>query len=188
MSDNIFFNIADLKKCGKNVIIGKAVQIRHPELVEIGNNSIIDNFTLISGKVTIGEYVHIASSCSIQAGSSKVTIGDFCGLSAGVRVFAASSDYIRCSFDSACLPREDIYGSIVKEVVFSNHVWIGANSVVLPGVILPTGFTCAAMTKLKENNNYRPWTVFSTNPVFECRRVFKEKMLASVKKIKNKYK
>jgi acetyltransferase-like isoleucine patch superfamily enzyme len=187
MSDNIFFNIADLKKCGKNVIIGKTVRIRHPELVEIGDNSIIDDFTLISGRVIIGSYVHIASSCTIQAGGSKVSIGDFSGISSGVRVFATSSDYIRCSFDSACLPKEVVYGSISKDIVFKDHVWIGANSVVLPGAILPIGFTCAAMTKLEGKNNYKPWTVFSTNPLFECRRIFKNKLLASVEILKNKY-
>ena len=48
MSDNIFFNINDLKYCGKNVIIGKTVRIRYPHLVSIGDNCIIDDFTYIS--------------------------------------------------------------------------------------------------------------------------------------------
>ena len=43
MTDNIFFNRADLKHCGSNVIIGKTARIRYPELVSIGDNVIIDD-------------------------------------------------------------------------------------------------------------------------------------------------
>ena len=67
MNNNIFFSIADLKKCGKNVIIGKTVRIRNPEKVTIGDNVIIDDFTYISGEVNIGNFVHIAASCTISA-------------------------------------------------------------------------------------------------------------------------
>ncbi len=66
MNSNIFFNIEDLKYCGDNVIIGKTVRIRKPELVSIDDNSIIDDFTYISGEIEIGKYVHISSSCSLQ--------------------------------------------------------------------------------------------------------------------------
>ena len=116
MSENIFFNTSELKKCGKNVIIGKTVRIRHPELVEIGDNCIIDDFTLISGKVQLGNYVHIASSCSLQAGNAGISIGSFSSLGAGARLFAVSTDYIKCSFDSACYPRDVIYGAIEKKI------------------------------------------------------------------------
>jgi acetyltransferase-like isoleucine patch superfamily enzyme len=47
VTDNIFFNRADLKHCGSNVIIGKTARIRYPELVSIGDNVIIDDFTYI---------------------------------------------------------------------------------------------------------------------------------------------
>ena len=47
MDENIFFDLSQLKKIGKNVIIGKTVRIRYPELVEIGDNVIIDDFTYI---------------------------------------------------------------------------------------------------------------------------------------------
>lgn len=37
MSNNIFFDLSELKYCGKNVIIGKTVRIRYPHLVSIGD-------------------------------------------------------------------------------------------------------------------------------------------------------
>ena len=33
--ENLFFDLSKLKSCGANVIIGKTVRIRYPELVEI---------------------------------------------------------------------------------------------------------------------------------------------------------
>ena len=61
MSENIFFDLAKLKRCGRNVIIGKTVRIRYPELVEIGDDVIIDDFTYISTALNIVGRVHIAS-------------------------------------------------------------------------------------------------------------------------------
>ena len=58
---NIFFDILKLKKIGKNVIIGKTVRIRYPELVEIGNNVIIDDFTYISTSMKLYDNVHISA-------------------------------------------------------------------------------------------------------------------------------
>ena len=186
MADNIFFDKSELKKCGTNVIIGHTVRIRHPDLVEIGDNSIIDDFTLISGKVVIGDYVHIGSSCSLQAGDSSIGLGSFSALASGVRVYAVSSDFIKCSFDSACYPKDMVSGTIKKEVVIGEHNQIGANSVILPGVELPTGFACSSMVKLEKNYKYRPWVLLSQNPLFECKRIFKDRYLAKIKKLKNK--
>ena len=64
--ENIFFDINRLKKCGKNVIIGKTVRIRYPELVEIGDNVIIDDFTYISTALKLHSNVHISSGSKIH--------------------------------------------------------------------------------------------------------------------------
>jgi len=184
MAENIFFDRESLKKCGENVIIGKTVRIRQPELVEIGDNCIIDDFTLISGRVQLGDYVHIGSSCSLQAGMAGISIESFTGIGAGVRIFAVSSDFIRCSFDSACYPRDLTYGAIKKQVTIGEHSLIGANSVILPGVSLPEGFACAALSKIESNKDYKPWSLLQQYPEFECRRIHKDKLISSTKKLK----
>jgi acetyltransferase-like isoleucine patch superfamily enzyme len=45
--NNVFFERSQLKHCGENIIIGKTMHIRYPELVSIGDNRIIDDFTYI---------------------------------------------------------------------------------------------------------------------------------------------
>ena len=61
MNENIFFDLSRLKSCGQNVVIGKTVRIRYPEIVEIADNVIIDDFTYISTQLKIESYVHIAA-------------------------------------------------------------------------------------------------------------------------------
>ena len=80
--DNIFFGINCLKSRGKNVIIGKTVRIRYPELVEIGDNVIIDDFTYISTSLKIENFVHISSGCKIIGGpTAYVEFNNFSTLS-----------------------------------------------------------------------------------------------------------
>ena len=170
MSENIFFDKDDLRYCGENVIIGKTVRIRRPELVSVGDNYIIDDFTYISGAVEVGSYTHIAAGCSFQASGSKITLGDFVGVATGVKMFATTTDFVFCSFDSATIPQDLTYGAITEEVDISDFVLIGANSVILPGCNLPTGFSIGALTKVHKNSSYEPWTALIDPNTGECVR------------------
>jgi acetyltransferase-like isoleucine patch superfamily enzyme len=160
MNDNIFFSISDLKKCGKNVIIGKTVRIRHPELVEIGDNVIIDDFTYISGNVKIGSFVHIASSCTIQAGHASIEIGSFVGISAGCRIFAVTSNYLIPSLDLPVIQKKFSYGSIHEDTRIGDDVLIGANCVVLNGVVIPNGVAFGAGLTIRKKE-YVEWRLYS---------------------------
>lgn len=184
MSEHIFFDKNDLKYCGEDVIIGKTVRIRRPNLVSIGDGSIIDDFTYISGEVEIGKYVHIAASCSLQASKSKIILRDFAALASGVKVFAASANYVNCSFDTAPVPQELMYGGIFEEVSLDEFVWIGANSVVLPGCHFPKGFTAGALYKLTKRIPYKPWTVLVDDKTGDSvRRIGIKKMLIEAGKL-----
>jgi acetyltransferase-like isoleucine patch superfamily enzyme len=185
--ENIFFNPSDLKYCGKNVIIGKSVRIRRPELVSIDEGSIIDDFTYISGELQVGKFVHIASGCALQARGSKIIMKDFSALAAGVKVFATTANYINCSFDSATIPREIAYGSIQEEVVLDDFVWIGANSVILPGCHFPVGFVAGALSKLTKNLPYKAWHILVDDKSGESvRRIGVDKLISAANLLLNK--
>ena len=68
MSGNLFFDEASLAYRGKNVIIGKTVRIRYPELVRLGDNVIIDDFTYISTALECDDYVHISAGAKLIGG------------------------------------------------------------------------------------------------------------------------
>src|SRR5690554_7845280 len=81
------------KSLGKNVKISDKASIYNPETIELGDFSRIDDFCVISGRVSIGKYVHVTPHGLIAGGEKGVFIGDFSGLSYGVRIFSQSDDY-----------------------------------------------------------------------------------------------
>jgi len=135
------------------------VRIRKPEEVCIGDYTIIDDFTYISTALETGRYCHIAPNVTISGGSGKLTIGDFSGIAAGSSVHVASSDYLRGSFELPAIPPEYRMGGVCEDVVFEDHVLIGAHSAILPGVHLPEGFASAAHSLLRKRR-YDPWTLW----------------------------
>ena len=187
MSDNIFFNIADLKKCGKNVIIGKTVRIRNPEKVTIGDNVIIDDFTYISGEVNIGNFVHIAASCTISASKSKVTFSDLSALSSGSRVFAGTSNYLTCGLDYPTVPEEFSYGAIFGEIVFEKYVMVGANNIVLPNTILYEGMATSANIVVRNRKNHKAWYLIKDSEGGLVKRRGKDKYLKQVELLYRDY-
>jgi hypothetical protein len=63
-----------LKYCGENVIIGNSVRIRYPELVELHDNSIIDDFVYISTGLILGPHCGIEPGCVIMGGQNQKII------------------------------------------------------------------------------------------------------------------
>ena len=157
--DNIFFGKTDLKSCGENVILGKTVRIKDPELVEIGNNVIIDDFTYISGNVVIGNYTHVASGCTLQASTGKITIKDFVGIASGCRLFAASSNYITHCLDLPTINKNRRFGGIIEDIEIGNYCLIGSNSVVLCGSVIPEGVAFGALSLITKQK-YLEWTLY----------------------------
>ena len=149
--DNIFFDKSDLKSCGKNVIIGKTARIRYPELVEIGDNVIIDDFTYISTQLKIDDYVHISSGCRLIGGpKSRVEFGKFSTLSPNV-VLAAGSDDYHSGIATPLVPEEYKANCIHGLIKVGKHCIVGSNAVVLPNVILSEGSILGALSLLKSD-------------------------------------
>ncbi len=157
--ENIFFDRKDLLSCGENVIIGKTVRIRNPERVSIGDNTIIDDFTYISGSLELGEFTHIGAGVSIQGSKKKISIGDFVGISSGVRIYAGSSNYVEAGLDLPTIPQEHNWNGIYENCLISDFCVIGANSVILPGCKIPMGMTVAANLVIRKKLDLSAWQV-----------------------------
>ncbi|MRI34331.1 hypothetical protein EOPP23_15180 [Endozoicomonas sp. OPT23] len=159
MSENLFFDKSQLKHCGKNVIIGKTVRIRNPEKVWIGDNVIIDDYTYMSGEIILGDYVHIAAGCVLSASMSKITMEAFSGLSAGCKVYAGSSNYMKCGLDLPTIPKEFQFNVIQEDVYFESFALVGAASIILPGCRLPQGLAIAAALTVRKKDKLLAWHV-----------------------------
>lgn len=185
--DNIFFDLKQLKYLGEGAIIGKTVRIRKPEKTIIGDHTIIDDFTYISCELEVGRYCHISSNVSFIGSTGKVTMGDFVGIASGCSIHAGSSNFITASLDLSPIPLEFQFGTIVEKVYFENFILLGSHTVVLPGVHLPEGFASSAHTVIRKYK-YEPWTLYGG---FECRKLSKRsnnKFLKKIKEMENKIK
>ena len=162
MSENIFFDPAKLKRCGRNVIIGKTVRIRYPELVEIGDDVIIDDFTYISTALHIAGRVHIAAGCKLIGGTAaKVTLGEFSTLAPNVVLAAGSDDYI-AGIASPLVPAQYKGRVEIGHIQLGRHCIVGANSTVLPDVVFADGSAVGAQSLVKSNLD--PWSLYAGVP------------------------
>ncbi|MBN1639318.1 MAG: hypothetical protein JW866_10140 [Ignavibacteriales bacterium] len=181
MNENIFFDISKLKNIGKNVIIGKTVRIRYPELVEIGDNVIIDDFTYISTALKLHNYVHISSGCRIIGGrKSYVEMEEFSTLAPNVVLSAGSDDYIS-GIATPMVPIEYKGNAQIGKIYIKKHCIVGAGSVVLPNCTIAKGSTIGALSLV--NKTTVEWTVNAGIPL----RIIKKRNQEEIEKLEQKF-
>lgn len=150
------------KKIGKNVEIGRNVYFRYPELVEIGDNVIIDEFCYFTTALSICDYVHIAPHCSIIGGkTSKLILSSFSGLSAGCRIICGSDDYLT-GLTNPNIPM--IFRGKTKstEIFIGKHAVLGTNTIVHPGIRIGEGVATGSGTLVTRNLD--DWQIYIGSP------------------------
>lgn len=162
MSDNIFFDISKIKKIGKNVIIGKTVRIRYPELVEIGDNVIIDDFSYISTALKIESYVHIASGAKIIGGKECCVYFDSFSTLAPQVVLSAGSDDYMAGIATPLVPKEFKGKVEYGDIRIGKHSIVGSGSVVMPGVTFYEGSSLGALSLAKAD--LKAWGLYAGVP------------------------
>jgi acetyltransferase-like isoleucine patch superfamily enzyme len=172
--ENIFFDIANLKSCGKNVIIGKTVRIRYPELVELGDNVIIDDFTYISTALKLHSFVHISAGCKIIGGRTAfVEMFEFSTLAPNVVLSAGSDDYTG-GIATPLVPIEYKGDVKIGKIILNKHCIVGAGSVVLPDVVFGEGACVGALSLV--NCNLNPWELHAGIPARKIKDRLKDKI------------
>ena len=145
------------KSLGLDVKISDKASIYNVDQIEIGDYSRIDDFCVISGRISIGKFVYIAPFCLLAGGEKGIIIDDFSSFSYGCKIFSQSSDYSGMFLVSPTIPMQ--FKLEAKALVMVNrHVNIGANSVVFPGISIAEGCSVGAMTLV--NKNTKPWGVY----------------------------
>lgn len=149
------------KSLGTNVRISDKASIYEPEKIQIGKNSRIDDFCVISGKVTIGRNVHIAVFCNVAGGEKGITLEDFSGLAYGSHVFTQSDDYSGLTLTNPTVP-DKYKREIKKAIVIGRHSIVGTNSLIFPGVVLAEGTSVGALSMVTKSTE--EWSVYFGNP------------------------
>ena len=107
----------EFKYIGKNVKISDRVSIYNCEQIEIGDNSRIDDFCVLSGKIRIGRNVHITPQCLVAGGEKGIIFEDFTTISYQVQIFTQSDDYSGATMTNSTIPVK-YKNEYKKEVVF----------------------------------------------------------------------
>lgn len=164
----------NFKRLGKNVKISDKASVYNPDLMEIDDNSRIDDFCVLSGKVSIGRHVHLAPYCLVAGGEEGITMEDFSGAAYHVQIFSQSDDYSGRTMTNPTVPSK--YKNETKKAVFiGKHVIIGTSSIVFPGVHLAEGCSVGALTLV--NKTTEPWGIYVGNPAKRVKERSKDLLL-----------
>lgn len=152
--------ILGFKSFGKNVFISRKCSIYGAKNISIGNNVRIDDFCILSGNLTIGNYIHIAAYSALY-GQYGIEIEDFCGISARGTIYSAIDDFSGEYMISPLVPKE-LTNLTIGKVVLKKYVQLGCSTVVFPGCILNEGVATGAMTLIKQD--IPPWKIVAGVP------------------------
>lgn len=160
LSDNELHTMG-FRRLGRNVRISAKAAIHGPHMMEIGDHSRIDDFCVVSGRVTIGRNVHIAVFCNIAGGTEGVTFEDFSGLAYGCHVFTQSDDYSGQTLTNPTVPAKYKHEA-KKSIRIGRHSIVGTASLVFPGADLAEGTSVGAMSVVTRPTE--PWSVYVGSP------------------------
>jgi len=160
-----------LGSCGRNVIFGQNVVLRHPHKIHIGSNVVVDDNCLIDAKgesnrgIRIGDGVFIGRNTILSCKNGDIEIGDGANLGFNCEVFSAS----RVTIGRAVLMAA--YGYVIggdhdfsdpakavlaqprtsAGVVIGDGVWMGAGAKILDGVEIGALAVIGAAAVVREN-------------------------------------
>lgn len=156
-------NVKDkLKYCGQDVRIYNLAKIINPQYAEIDDYSKILDYVFIDAKESfkMGKYSIITWSCVLE-GCAHITIGDRCFIGPGCKLLSSTYEfegYYTCEY----LP-EDTHSIRYGDITICDDAYIGANSVIMPGVTVGEGAVVGANSLV--NHNLKPWGIYFGNPV-----------------------
>lgn len=150
-----------LKEYGEDVRISRKCSIYGAGNIRLGSHVRIDDFCLLSGKISLGSYVHIAAGAMLFGGEAGIRFGDYSTISSRGAVYALSDDYSGEHMTNPTVPEK--YTAVVEAPVeIGAHCIIGTGCTVLPGVSLGEGCSVGAMSLI--NKSLPPWGIYAGIP------------------------
>jgi acetyltransferase-like isoleucine patch superfamily enzyme len=145
-----------LGSCGRNVVFGQNVVLRHPHKIHIADNVVIDDNCLVDAKgdsntgIRIGSGVFIGRNTILSCKNGDIELGDGVNIGFNCEVFSASRVRIGARTMLAAYayviggdhdfsdPDTPILEQARKSegVTIGDGAWLGAGAKVLDGVII----------------------------------------------------
>jgi acetyltransferase-like isoleucine patch superfamily enzyme len=148
-----------LGSCGRNVVFGQHVVLRHPHKIHIGSNVVIDDNCLIDAKgdanrgIRIGDGVFIGRNTILSCKNGDIELADGVNIGFNCEVFSASRVTIGRSVLMAAYSYviggdhdfSDPSKTVLEQtrtsagVAIGDGVWMGAGAKILDGVTIGEG-------------------------------------------------
>jgi acetyltransferase-like isoleucine patch superfamily enzyme len=160
-----------LGACGRNVIFGQNVVLRHPHKVQIGNDVVIDDNCLIDAKgqsnrgITIGNGVFIGRNTILSCKDGDIVIEDRANIGFNSEIFSAST--VRIGSDTLIAaycyviggdhdfsdPSQPVLAQARRStgVTVGTGAWLGAGAKLLDGVSIGDGAVVGAGAVVRES-------------------------------------
>jgi acetyltransferase-like isoleucine patch superfamily enzyme len=145
-----------LGSCGRNVIFGQNVVLRHPNKIRIGDNVVVDDHCLIDAKgdtnrgITIGNGVFIGRNTILSCKNGDIVLDDGVNIGFNCEVFSASlvqvgRDALLAAY-CYLIGGDHDFGDATESVLAQSRrssgvtvgagAWLGAGAKVLDGVTI----------------------------------------------------
>lgn len=160
-----------LGSCGRGVVFGQGVTLRHPHKIHIGDGTVIDDHVLLDAKGTVnqgirigdngfvgrnsilsckdgdivlGSHINIGFNCEIFS-SSRVEVGDYGLMAAYTYIVGGGHDHSDLGAVMIDQPRPSL------GVTIGRNVWLGAGAKVLDGVTVGANVVIGAGAVVNES-------------------------------------
>ena len=160
-----------LGACGRNVIFGQHVVLRHPHKIHIGSNVVIDDHCLVDAKgetnrgIRIGDGVFVGRNSILSCKNGDIELGDGANIGFNCEVFSASRVTIGKSVLMAAYSYviggdhdfSDPSKTVLEQsrtsagVTIGDGVWMGAGAKILDGVTLGDGAVIGAGAVVRDS-------------------------------------
>ncbi len=160
-----------LGSCGRNVVFGQHVVLRHPHKIHIGSNVVIDDNCLVDAKgdtnsgIRIGDGVFVGRNTILSCKNGDIELADGANLGFNCEVFSASRVTIGKGVLMAAYTYviggdhdfSDPSKSVLEQtrtsagVAIGDGVWLGAGAKILDGVTLGDGAVIGAGAVVRES-------------------------------------
>jgi acetyltransferase-like isoleucine patch superfamily enzyme len=160
-----------LGSCGRNVVFGQNVVLRHPHKIHIGHNVVIDDNCLLDAKgesnrgIRIGTGVFVGRNTILSCKNGDIELGDGANLGFNCEVFSASRVTIGRSVLIAAYayviggdhdfsdPSTTVLDQprVSAGVAIGDGVWIGAGAKILDGVSIGNHAVIGAAAVVRES-------------------------------------
>ncbi|MGK7942175.1 MAG: CatB-related O-acetyltransferase, partial [Crocosphaera sp.] len=146
----------------KNIIIGDFTYYDDLENPENFENNVLYHFDFIGDKLIIGKFCAIASNVKFIMNGGNHALNHF-------------TTYPFAIFGHAWENTMSLEGEVKGDTVIGNDVWLGYNSLMMPGIKVGDGAIIAANSVVTKD--IKPYTIVGGNPAQLIRKRFSDDVI-----------